>query len=116
MASEILKHDENAIRVLGGITDDVFQEIRMLRVDPATNRLLVSGTGGGGGSGFQSPLTGSVDGVNRTFTWTTAPSAITVDGATLQKTEQGSFSTVNWSGTTTTVMAVAPTQSIFAVA
>ena len=49
MASEILKHDENTIRVLGGITDDAAQEIRMVRVSPITGRVLVTGTGGGSG-------------------------------------------------------------------
>lgn len=48
MADEILKRDQNSAVVLGGVTDDASQEIRMLRVDPVTGRLLVSGTGGGG--------------------------------------------------------------------
>lgn len=74
---------------------------------------LVNGSGGGG-SGFQLPLTGAVNGINRTYTWSTAPNAITVDGATLQKSEQGG--TVNWTGTVTTVMTIAPNDSIFAPA
>ena len=49
MANEVLKRDENSAVVLGGITDDSAQEIRMLRVDPTTGRLLVSSTGGSGG-------------------------------------------------------------------
>jgi hypothetical protein len=69
---------------------------------------------GGSGSGFQLPLTGIVNGVNQTFTWVTTPSAIVVDGATIQKTEQGG--TTNWTGTTSTILSVAPNQSIFAVA
>ena len=113
MASDILKRDQNSIPVLGGITDDANQEIRMLRVDPTTGRLLITGTGGGGGSGYQLP-TGTVNGVNQTFVFATAPSAITVDGATLQQTEQGG--SVNWSGTTTVVMTIPPNNSIFAVA
>lgn len=67
-------------------------------------------------AGFQLPLTGAVDGVNATYTWKTAPNAIVVDGAALQKSEQGDLNTVNWTGMATTVMLVAPTQSIFAVA
>ena len=110
---EILKRDQNSAVVLGGVTDDANQYIRMLRVDPTTNRLLVSGTGGGGGSGFLIP-TGTVNGVNTTFTFSTAPNAIVVDGTTLQQTEQGG--TTNWTGTTTITLLVAPTQSIFAVA
>lgn len=50
MADEILKRDQNHITVLAGITDDVDQDIVMLRVDPITKRLLVKATGGGGGS------------------------------------------------------------------
>lgn len=42
---EVLKRDQNHITVLGGITDDSNQNIMMLRVDPATKRLLVSAIG-----------------------------------------------------------------------
>lgn len=70
-----------------------------------------------GGSGFQAPLTGVIDGVNRTFIWTTAPNVIVVDqGRTMQKTNSAPDSTVNWTGTTTTILAVAPTFDIFAIA
>ena|ERR1700733_4922594 len=68
---------------------------------------------GGSGSGFQIP-TGTVNGSNQTFVFVTAPNAIVVDGATLQKTEQGGV--VNWTGTTTITMLVAPNESIFSVA
>lgn len=113
---EIGKKDQNSATVLMGVTDDSNQYIRMLRVDPITNRLLVSGTGGGGGSGYQQPLTGTVDGVNATFTWATAPNVIVVDeGRTMQKVT-ADLSTTNWSGTTTTVLSVAPTYDIFSPA
>ena len=46
MASEIILRDQNFVTVLSGITNDSGQEIRMLRVDPVTGRLLVSATGG----------------------------------------------------------------------
>lgn len=49
MADEILKRDPNHVTVLAGVTDDVNQDVTMLRVDPTTKRLLVSATGGGGG-------------------------------------------------------------------
>lgn len=49
MASENLKRDENRVTVLGGVTDDSAQEVKMLRVDPATGRLKVSAIGGAGG-------------------------------------------------------------------
>lgn len=42
---EILKRDQNFIVVLGAVTDDSNQYIKMLRVDPITGRLLISATG-----------------------------------------------------------------------
>ena len=44
MANEILKYDQNSIRVLAGVTDDSDQDITMLRVDPVTKRLLIKGS------------------------------------------------------------------------
>ena len=41
MADEILKIDENGHFALGGLTNDASLELRNLRVDPSTNRLLV---------------------------------------------------------------------------
>lgn len=49
---EVLQRDENHVTVLAGITDDSNQYVTMLRVDPTTKRLLVSGDGGGGGGGL----------------------------------------------------------------
>ncbi len=48
MGNEIILRDQNFVTVLAGITDDSNQYIRMLRVDPATGRVLISATGGGG--------------------------------------------------------------------
>lgn len=50
MADEILKRDENRITVLAGVTDDANTEIRMLRVDPTTKRLLISAVVTGSGA------------------------------------------------------------------
>ncbi|MFA6095416.1 MAG: hypothetical protein WC767_01075, partial [Candidatus Paceibacterota bacterium] len=50
MADEVLKRDQNHITVLGAVTNDAAQEIRMLRVDAATGRLKVSSVGGGTGT------------------------------------------------------------------
>ncbi len=47
MADEILKRDQNFVTVLGAITDNAAQEVRQVRVDPVTNRVLVSAAGGG---------------------------------------------------------------------
>lgn len=46
---EIIKRDQNFVTVLAGVTDDAAQNIRMIKVDPATGRVLISGPGGGGG-------------------------------------------------------------------
>ena len=69
-------------------------------------------TGGGGGSGYQTPLTGGLTGTN---TWTTAPSVIVVDGVPMQKIRTDG--TVNWTivGLTTT-LTIAPSFDIFASA
>ena len=118
---EILKRDQNDVTVLGAITDDANQNIRMLRVDPATFRLLVSGTGGGGGgTGFQLPIAPNttVDGTNLTFTWAVAPQAISVDGIIIQATQQDGG--VNWTvpigNPLQTDLTNAPNFSIFGVA
>lgn len=76
---------------------------------------LMRGAGGTstGSSGFQVPLTGAVNGSNQVFTWTTAPKVIVVDqGRPMQRIS--SDGTINWTGTTTTTLAVAPNYDIFA--
>lgn len=72
----------------------------------------VTFSGGGGGSGFQQPTSGSLG--QNTFTWSTAPNAIVADGAIYQKVQQDGG--VVWTGTTTTILEFNPTSSIFAVA
>lgn len=44
MAAENLSRDQNRVTVLGAITDDSNAFVTQLRVDPATNRLKVTGT------------------------------------------------------------------------
>jgi hypothetical protein len=106
--------DANDVKSLLAVSSVDGQSIVVLWADPVTHALLVKTVNGGiVSSGFQIP-TGTVNGTNRTFIWTVAPNAIVVDGATLQQTEQGGQ--INWTGTTTTVMTVAPTESIFGVA
>lgn len=66
-------------------------------------------------SGYQAPLSGIVNGVNQTFVWATAPNVIIVDqGRAMQKTN--SDLSVNWTGTTTTILTIAPTFDIYATA
>lgn len=77
---------------------------------------LMHGSGKSSGStGFQQPTSGTVNGVNAVFVWATAPSVIVVDqGRPMQKVS--SDGTINWTGTTTTTLAVAPNFDIFASA
>lgn len=42
MADELIRSDENNYRVGAGITDDANEEVRNLRVEPATNELKVA--------------------------------------------------------------------------
>lgn len=91
MADEVLKRDQNHIVVLGAVTDDSDEEIKMLRVDPTTKRLLVSATGGGGGSGTVTSITAE-DGI------ASDPNPITSSGTiSLQDTDvvPGTYSTAN---------------------
>jgi hypothetical protein len=65
-------------------------------------------------SGIQQPTSGVVNGVNATFVWSFSPTIIVVDqGRTMQKVS--SDGTVNWTGTTTTVLTLAPNFDIFAM-
>jgi len=78
--------------------------------DPANP--IVSATGGSA-TGYQSP-SGTVNGSNTVFVFSTAPNAIVVDGVPMQKTQ--SDSTANWTGTTTITLSVAPNFDIFGIA
>jgi len=82
-------------------------------VDNDTTRKVDITFTGGSGSGYQAP-TGTVDGVNPTFTFATEPNAIVVDGVSFRKVS--SDSTVNWTGTTVITLSVAPNFDIYAVA
>lgn len=44
MASEVLKRDQNRVTVLGAVTNDSAQEVRMLRVDPTTGAVMATTT------------------------------------------------------------------------
>lgn len=66
--------------------------------------------GGGGGSTILA-ATGTVNGVNTSFTFSSAPNVIVVDGRPLQKTQ--SDGGVNWTGTTSVTLSVAPNFDIY---
>lgn len=55
--------------------------------------------------------TGTVNGSNTSFTFTSAPKVLVVDGRVLQKV--GSDGNVNWTGTTSVTLQVAPNFDIF---
>lgn len=60
--------------------------------------------------GYEVP-TGTVNGGNTSFVFASAPNAISVDGVPKQKVS--SDGTVNWTGTTTVSLSVAPNFDIF---
>lgn len=80
-----------------------------------TNANGVKTISASGSSGFQTP-TGTVNGVNTVFVFTTAPNAVVVDGGRAMQ-RVSADGTVNWTiaGTTIT-LAVAPTFDVFSVA
>lgn len=47
MAEEVIKRDSNHKVIGAGVTDDAAQEIRMLRVNPMTDYILVAFAGSG---------------------------------------------------------------------
>ena len=79
MASDIAKRDQNSVPVLMGVTDDANQDIRMLRVDPVTGRLKITGSSTAGVSQI-------IAGTNVTISPSGGTGAVTVNatgGSTL---------------------------------
>ena len=110
MGDEIGKKDQNSATVLMGVTDDAYQYIRMLRVDPITNRLLISVSGGGGGLS-EITFTGAVNGVNTSFTGL-QPTYCVIDGIWLKEFDNNSVRQWSWSGGTLTTT-LPPQSSIY---
>lgn len=119
MANEIGKRDQNSAVVLMGITDDAAQEIRMIRVDPSTGRVLVSSSGGGGGGFTTLAPTETPNGIRTVFTFATAtsqPTFIVSDNAMMQATTKSG--TVNWtwnSGSKQATMTIPPIDDIVGI-
>lgn len=111
MSSESAAIDNNGKPSLIAVSSSNGSDIVRLYADPTTHRLLVTATGGST-AGFQRP-TGTVNGSNAAFVFTLAPNVISVDGNTMQAT--ASDGTVNWTGTTTITLSVAPNFDIFGV-
>ncbi len=57
MADEIAKRDQNFVTVISGVTDDSDQEIKMVRQDPVSLRLLVDAEITGDTSGLATEAT-----------------------------------------------------------
>lgn len=89
------------------------QTIVRLTADPITGALLVSGSGGGSFSQFILNATGIVNGVNKTFTFTSAPILIVSDGAWYFPTDNNG--STQWTGTTTVTMVIPPQTAIFGI-
>lgn len=104
--------------VLSRYTDINIKQGSNMTITAATNDttkttdITFASSGGGGGGGYQS-ATGTVDGSNKIFDFSTEPNAIVVDGISMQKVQ--SDTTVNWTGTTTITLTVAPNFDIYAV-
>jgi len=97
------------------LTDDVDSlDFTGSSVSGSSTNDAVTLTFTGGTSGYQDPLTGVVDGNNKTYTWTIAPSVLVIDD--VPKRKVNSDGTSNWSGTTTTILEAAPNWDIFAAA
>lgn len=102
--------DGNRIPVAMGVSNiDATQSLPFL-IDPVTGRVLVD-SGGGGSFTLLTP-TGTVNGTNTTFVFTSAPSVIALDNGSIMN-KVSSDSTVNWTGTTTVVLTQAPNFNIF---
>lgn len=114
MANEIAKRDQNYIPVLTGVTDDANQEIRMLRVNPVTGRLLVSGISSGG---IMTVTPGGlVNGTNTSFTLADYPQFLVIDGLMKPESGQNGVSYWSWSGGVLTINPDnAPVKSLFAI-
>lgn len=112
MADQWAEIDVNSRQSLIATSSSDNKTIVRLWADPITHRLLVDSSGGNT-TGYQQP-TGTVNGSNQIFVFTTAPDAVSVDGVTKQKTS--SDGTSNWTGTTTITLTVAPNFDIFGIA
>ncbi len=118
MTSEILKRDGNFVTVLGAITDNAAQEVRMLKVDPDTGRVLVSATGGGAGT-VTSVSVVTANGVSGSVANATTTPAITFTLGAITPTSVNGIifsgtggTTMTFPSTSGTVATLAATQTL----
>jgi len=98
------------------VIEKVTRELKFANatVTRAADGVVTVTPSGTGGSGFQAPTSGTVDGSNTVFGFATAPKVIVVDqGRAMQKVS--SDGTVNWTGGTTIILTVAPVFDIYAI-
>lgn len=111
MSGQNTYHDNNHVSVLAAVSSVDGTSIVLLWADPVTHRLLETGAGGGGSFTVLVP-TGTVNGVNNTFVFATAPQVIVLDNGNTMN-QISSDGTVNWTGTTTVVLNQVPNFNIF---
>lgn len=81
------------------------------KIDPITLRVLVDNAGASGGF-TELTATGTVNGINRNFTFTQLPTYIVSDGAVYKQLDNNGG--VNWSWSVlTATMTIPPTSVIF---
>ena len=85
------------------------------QIDQITGRILVDGVGGGSFSQFVLTATGTVNGLNPTFTFTSPPSLIVSDGVWYFPTDNNGNTQWTGSGTDTITMVIPPTSAIFGI-
>lgn len=103
------------------VTDGITPVVNVTTINFTTGATVSNGGGGtanvaAGGTGSFAVLvpTGTIDGANRTFTFSTQPQVVVLDNATvMNKVNKAPDSTVNWTGTTTITLNQAPTFNIY---
>ncbi len=105
--------EQDKLEVSKGIRN--FQSFVYKGTKYGIEEMMHGGGSSSSSSGYQQPTSGIVNGINQIFVWATAPSVIVVDqGRPMQKVS--SDGTVNWTGTTTTTLTIAPNFDVFATA
>lgn len=102
------KHDQNRIPTLIGASSVDGVTPILVYADPTTHRLLVDATGGGGLTLIT--ITGTVNGVNTTFTCS-QPTYVVADGVWSRATDSQASPQTNWTWAAGTLTMTVPPQS-----
>lgn len=106
-----LKRDDNDYPVMGGTSSVDNATIINSAYDPSTRRLLVDLAGNGV---TILTATGTVNGNNTSFTFTSLPTIIVSDGASYQQTNSLGQTVWSWNaGTKTATLTLPPQSDIF---